>query len=112
MSNTENSDYLKGLEALAKEKRLTTEDILLNYLSLIRRQDLPRLLAHCEIFKEVMNLPGSIIEVGVYKGSGLFTCANFLETFCLGDRNRFVFGFDNCEGIISIQKMIKIFNSL
>ena len=98
MSNAENSDYLKDLEALAKDKRLTTEDILLNYLSLIRRRDLPRLLAHYEIFKEVMNLPGSIIEVGVYKGSGLFTWANFLETFCPGDRNRLVFGFDDFEG--------------
>lgn len=93
-----NIDYLKNVESLAKEKRLTTEDILLNYLSFIRRKDLPRLLAHYEIFKEVVNLPGSIIEVGVYKGSGLFTWANFLETFCPGDRNRMVFGFDDFEG--------------
>jgi len=71
---------------------------LLNYLSFIRRRDLPRLLAHYEIFKQVMDLPGSIIEVGVYKGSGLFTWANFLETFCPGDRNRMVFGFDNFQG--------------
>ena len=93
-----NQDYLKEVQKLIGEKSLTTEDILLNYLSFIRRRDLPRLLAHYEIFKKVMNLPGSIIEVGVYKGSGLFTWANFLETFCPGDRNRMAFGFDDFEG--------------
>ena len=76
---TSNSNYFKDIEVLAKEKMLTTEELLLNYLSFIRRRDLPRLLAHYEIFKEVMNLPGSIIEVGVYKGSGLFTWANFFK---------------------------------
>jgi hypothetical protein len=45
-------------------------------------------------------LPGSIVELGVYRGSSLFTWANLLETFCPGDRYRMVYGFDHFEGLI------------
>lgn len=73
-------------------------EVLEDFPAFIRRRDLPRLLAHYEMFKEVAGLPGSIVELGVYRGSGLFTWANFLETFCPGDRIRKVFGFDDFRG--------------
>lgn len=91
-------DYFEEVQKIVTEKKITTEDILLNYLSFIRRRDLSKLFAYYEIFKKLINLPGSIIEVGVYKGSGLFTWANLLETFCPGDRNRMVYGFDDFQG--------------
>ncbi|MDA8768036.1 TylF/MycF family methyltransferase [Planktomarina temperata] len=91
-------DYLIEIQKLILEKNISVEEMLINYLAFVRRRDLPRLLAHYEIFKEIVNMPGSIIEVGVYKGSGLFTWANLLETFCPGDRNRLVYGFDDFEG--------------
>jgi hypothetical protein len=50
------------------------------------------------MFREIVDLPGSIVELGVYRGSGFFTWANFLETFCPGDRIRKVFGFDDFQG--------------
>jgi hypothetical protein len=72
--------------------------LLQNYLCFIQRRNLPRLLAHYEMFKKIEHLPGAIVELGVFMGSGLFTWANLLETFCPGDRIRKAIGFDDFEG--------------
>lgn len=103
--------YFKEINKIIKSKNLSNEDILKNYLSFVRRRDLTRLFAHYEMFKLIKNLPGSIVEVGIYLGSGLFTWANLLETFCAGDRNRLVFGFDNFQGYKNFSKEDKIFKN-
>ena len=91
-------EYWIKIDEIIKKYNFSNENIIKNYLALIRRRDLPRLLAHYEIFKEIVNLPGSIIELGVFTGCGLFTWANLLETFCPGDRIRKVIGFDDFRG--------------
>lgn len=65
---------------------------------LARRQWLKRFLAHTELFKRTLDVPGDIAELGVFRGLGLFTWANLLETWCVGDRTKTVFGFDNWSG--------------
>ena len=65
---------------------------------LARRQNLKRFLAHTQLFQQTLNVPGDIAELGVYRGLGLMTWANLLEAFCVGDRTKTVFGFDNWAG--------------
>ncbi len=65
---------------------------------LARRQNLKRFLAHTRLFQQTLNVPGDIAELGVYRGLGLMTWANLLEAFCVGDRTKMVFGFDNWAG--------------
>jgi Macrocin-O-methyltransferase (TylF) len=65
---------------------------------LARRQHLKRFLAHTQLFQQTLNVPGDIAELGVYRGLGLMTWANLLEAFCIGDRTKMVFGFDNWAG--------------
>ena len=65
---------------------------------LLRRQNLKRFLAHSELFLKTLGVPGDIIELGVYRGLGLMTWANLLEAYCVGDRTKMVFGFDNWTG--------------
>ena len=91
--DAEHWDKLQGIVG-----GLSLAEIMQSFPAFVRRRDLPRLLAHYEMFKEIVELPGSIVELGVYRGSGLFTWANFLETFCPGDRIRKVFGFDDFQG--------------
>lgn len=73
-------------------------DIVKNFSAFIRRRELSKLLAHYELFKKVADLPGSICELGVYLGGGLFTWAKLLETFLPGDRGRKVYGFESFRG--------------
>ncbi|MBI3723777.1 class I SAM-dependent methyltransferase [bacterium] len=63
-----------------------------------RRVFLKRFLAHYEIFQKIANLPGDIVELGVYRGATLLSWANFLEIRNMGDRQRRVIGFDNFKG--------------
>jgi hypothetical protein len=59
---------------------------------------LKRFLAHYELFRMTMELPGDIVELGVYRGLSLMSWANFLEIRSMGDRAKQVIGFDNWKG--------------
>ena len=98
------ADHWVELENIVKDSGLSLADVLESFPAFIRRRDLPRVLAHYELFKKIVDLPGSIVELGVYRGSGFFTWANFLETFCPGDRIRKVFGFDDFQGYSKFAK--------
>lgn len=91
-------NHWNNLEHIIKESGLPFSEIMKNYPAFIRRRDLPRLLAHYDLFKKIVDLPGSIVELGVYLGAGFFTWSKLLETFVPGDRSRKVYGFDNCSG--------------
>lgn len=65
---------------------------------LARRQWLKRFLAHHEMFLKTLDVPGDIAELGVFRGQGLMTWANFLESYCISDRTKVVYGFDNWQG--------------
>lgn len=82
-----------------EEANHSIEEVLQNFTPFVRRMQLTRFLAHYELFNMVKKLPGSIVELGVYKGASLFAFANFLEIFCSGDRSRKVIGFDSFEGL-------------
>ena len=71
----------KKRKQLFAQNHFSNEDMLQNFPSFVRRINVTRFLAQYELFKMVQDLPGSIVELGVYKGSSLFAFANFLEIF-------------------------------
>jgi len=71
---------------------------------LARRQWLKRFLAHHEMFIKTLDVPGDIAEMGVFRGQGLMTWANFLESYCISDRTKIVYGFDNWKGFVSLNE--------
>lgn len=86
------------IENVANEKGMPLKDILESFPIYIRRVNLSRFLVHYELFKMIENVPGNIVECGVYRGSSLLTWAKLLEIFCPGDRVRKIIGFDNFAG--------------
>ncbi|MDD2048844.1 TylF/MycF/NovP-related O-methyltransferase [Pseudomonas putida] len=58
-----------------------------------------RFLAHFELFKMTVDLPGSIVELGVSRGVSFFTFHKFLEIFAPTDTSKKVYGFDSFEGL-------------
>lgn len=73
-------------------------DVLKLFSVLGRRQWLKRFLAHTELFKMTLDVPGDIADLGVFRGGSLMTWANLLEAYVIGDRTKIVFGFDNWQG--------------
>lgn len=92
--------HMAQLEKMFRERGYGVADILRSWPAYVLRRDIPRFLAHYELFKKVVDLPGCIVELGVFKGVGLFTWSNLLETFNPSDRYKRVFGFDHFEGLL------------
>lgn len=84
------------------EYRLTALDAVKLFPVLARRQLLKRFLAHVELFKLTIDVPGDIAELGVFRGFDLMTWANLLEAYCIGNRTKTVYGFDNWAGFIEV----------
>ena len=86
------------LEAHFAQFGVTALDAVKHFMVLARRQWLKRFLAHTELFRLTLEVPGDVAELGVFRGMGLFTWANLLEAYSIGDRTKIVFGFDNWRG--------------
>ncbi len=91
-------DIEKRIAAHCETFNMSPLDAVRHFAVLARRQNLKRFLAQTELFKKTLGLPGDIAELGVYRGLGLMTWANLLEAYCIGDRTKMVFGFDNWAG--------------
>lgn len=91
-----------SLEEHCSNFDITPLDAVKHFAVLSRRQALKRFLAHVELFKLTLDVPGDIAELGVFRGNGLMTWANLLESYCIGDRTKVVYGFDNWQGFGSL----------
>jgi Macrocin-O-methyltransferase (TylF) len=91
-------EHWEELQKIVAEGGLALSEVLINYPAFVRRRELTRVLADYDLFRMVVDLPGSIVELGVYLGAGLFTWSKLLETFVPGDRSRKVYGFESGGG--------------
>lgn len=69
-----------------------------NFPKYIKRQNLTRLISLYDIFKEVINVKGSVIECGVNHGFGLMTWAKLSSILEPINLTRRVYGFDTFSG--------------
>ena len=91
-------EHWEELARVIADGRISLPEMLINYPAFIRRREMTRLLADYDLFRMIVDVPGSIAELGVFLGAGLFTWAKLLETFVPGDRSRKVFGFESGKG--------------
>lgn len=91
-------DHWTELERIIREANISLPEMLINFPAYIRRREMTRLLADYDLFRQIVDLPGSVAELGVYLGAGIFSWAKLLETFVPGDRSRRVYGFESGAG--------------
>lgn len=103
----------KKISEIFNQSPNNTEAKLENFPKYIRRQKITRLLSLYEIFKQILNIKGSIIECGVYQGFGLMSWAQMSSILEPYNLTRRIYGFDTFEGFPSIDKKDRgSFNSL
>ena len=78
------------------------ESKLENFPKYVRRQNLTRFIALYEIFKEVIEIKGSVIECGVNQGFGLMTWSKLSAIIEPVNLTRRIYGFDTFEGFPEI----------
>jgi hypothetical protein len=91
--------YWSEIESIIEGGRLTVRDVLAHWPAYVAQDDLPRFLSQYELFRAVVDLPGVIVELGVFEGASLFTWAALLDVFCPFDVSRVAYGFDNFTGL-------------
>ena len=91
--------YWESLDNIVRVRGYSSEDLLRNWSAYAMRRDVSRFLAHYEIFKLIVDLPGNVLEFGTFRGASLFTWTKFIEMFAPSDRHRLVFGFDSFAGL-------------
>jgi len=81
---------------------IAPEEIADNFPLFITRQELVKYLVRYELFKKILNVKGSIVECGVYKGSSLMFFANLSAAYEPYAFTREIIGFDTFTGFPNI----------
>ena len=77
-----------------------------NFAKYTSRQSITRFLAHDLIFRQILDVHGSIIECGVYSGQGLMSWAQLSAIYePVGGVTREIFGFDTFSGFPSLEEV-------
>ena len=100
-------DYLTRLEKYFEKSKGSNVEKLQNFAKYVPRQDLTTFLTKYEIFKKILNVPGSIIECGVLFGGGLMTFAQLSAIFEHVNFERQIIGFDTFSGFPSLSDIDK-----
>ncbi len=94
----------QALEEIFRTTDLSTFEMFRNFPVFTPRFNMARFLAHYELFKMVVDVPGVIVDLGVFRGASTFTWAKLCEIFCPTDIRKRVYGFDTFEGFLSLSE--------
>ena len=93
---TKNSnDVLTSFMRKKEKKHVVSRSMNLydDFLACTGSDRLQKILARYELFKMTLDVPGDIVECGVFKGSGIYTLAKLQKLFAPNNERRIV-GFD------------------
>jgi hypothetical protein len=102
MKTKKEEEVGKHIEKIFLKSPDSIEIKLQSFPKYVRRQNLTRFLAQYELFKKVLDVKGSVIECGVYRGSGLMTWAKLSAILEPVNFTRKVYGFDTFWGFPSV----------
>ncbi len=94
--------YRQGLVHSFESASGTTYEKLWSFSRFVPRQRLTMLLSKFDLMRQILDVQGSILEVGVHFGAGLFEWAQFCEILEPRNYQRKIYGFDNFQGFEGI----------
>ncbi len=95
-------DVGREVERIFMSSADSVEERLGAFPKYVRRSHLTRFLSLYEIFKRVLNVKGSVVECGVWRGFGLMTWAKLSSILEPNNLTRRVYGFDTFGGFPSV----------
>jgi hypothetical protein len=97
-------EAMEGIESLFDNFSGSTLSKLDNFTRHVRRQCLSKFLARSEIYNQILDVHGSVLDLGVSAGQSLFTWAQLSSIREPLNYTRKIIGFDTFEGIPGISK--------
>lgn len=86
-----------------QENNLSAKFAIDNWGLLAGHVPISQLLAKYEIIKQVLNIPGHILEFGVFNGANLLLMAKIMKVFAPNDLKK-IYGFDSFYGLTEFSK--------
>lgn len=93
-----------SLARAAEGSGLQFDELIELWPLFVRRISFLKMAGLLEIFGLTRDLPGSIVECGVFKGQSLFLFRHLLETYAPGDSLKKIIGFGTFEGFVSLHE--------
>ncbi|HVL90478.1 MAG TPA: TylF/MycF/NovP-related O-methyltransferase [Actinomycetota bacterium] len=91
-----------AIERIFERSSDSVEQRLEAFPKYVRRQHLTRFIALYELFKQVVDVKGSVVECGVWRGFGLMTWAKLSAILEPNNLTRRVYGFDSFSGFPAV----------
>ena len=95
------------IEQIFNESQESTEIKLENFTKYVRRQHLKRFITFYEIYKRILPIKGSIVELGVFRGFSISTWAKLGAIMEPENIIRKIYGFDTFDGFVDIHNKDK-----
>ena len=94
--------YLSKAEELWENSADDTVEKLEAFTKFVSRQSLTKLIARSEVFNKQLHVNGSIVEVGVHRGTSFMTWAHLSSILEPVNYLRKIIGFDTFEGFSGV----------
>lgn len=104
IASKEEKENREKLLNLYRESPLPEEERPSNAALFLKRQELSKILFFNEIYREIKDIHGIIIEFGCRWGQNLITFSNLRGIHEPYNYNRKIIGFDTFEGLFGIQE--------
>ena len=96
--NSYSKKLSEHIEKLIAEKTKTGHEVAVDFPLYAPRQDMSRFLVRHELFKKTLDIKGSIVECGVFRGAGLMSWAQLSSIYEPVNYQRQIIGFDTFAG--------------
>lgn len=97
-------DEEKTIEECFKRNPESWSKKMENFPKYVRRSNLTRFIVLYELFRKIINVKGSIVECGVFRGFGIMTWSKLSAILEPVNLTRRVYGFDSFSGFPSVSK--------
>ena len=97
-------EYRAQLESYFSSSVGTNLQKLQNFAKYVPRQSFSDFISKYEMFKRILNIPGSVVECGVYLGGGLMTFAQLSAILEPVNHQRRIIGFDTFSGFTDLSE--------
>lgn len=95
-------EYLRLIDTYWDESTASTTEKLECFTRYVSRQSLTKFISRYEIFKNVLNIHGSVFEIGVHRGASLFSWAQISSILEPVNYTRKIVGFDTFSGFAGL----------
>lgn len=94
--------YRQGIEEIFAKSSGTSYEKLWSFSRFVPRQRLTMFLSKYDLMRKLLGVQGSIVEMGVHFGGGLFEWLQLCEILEPRNYQRKIYGFDNFKGFEDI----------